>query len=150
MASLARLRLRGVLIAGCLVFGIASTFLANSFAKEGEEKTPATETKVSSTKTDLTKILAGDAPATLDELKELERVVTDVLPSLMKATIAVQVGASQGSGVIIDKEGHVLTAAHVVGEPGKDAIFIMPDGKRLKGKTLGQSRHRRGHDADHR
>jgi serine protease Do len=31
----------------------------------------------------------------------------------------------------------VLTAAHVSGEPGKDCTLILPDGKRVKGKTLG-------------
>jgi serine protease Do len=42
-----------------------------------------------------------------------------------------------GSGVIVSEDGLVLTAAHVSGDPGKDCILILPDGKRVKGKTLG-------------
>ena len=94
-------------------------------------------------KVNLAPLFAGEIPRSLDELRALEKAVTTVLPKLLSSTIAVQVGASQGSGVIIDKEGHVLTAAHVIGDAGRDAVFIMPDGKRLKGKTLGAN-----HDID--
>jgi serine protease Do len=94
-------------------------------------------------KINLAPLFAGEVPRSVEELRALEKAVTTVLPKLINSTIAVQVGASQGSGVIIDKEGHVLTAAHVIGDAGRDAIFIMPDGKRLKGKTLGAN-----HDID--
>lgn len=116
----------------------------NTQAQDKEQtKQPAPATEAPRVEIDLSKLFAGDAPRSITELKELEKAVTTLLPKLLSATIAVQVGASQGSGIIIDKEGHVLTAAHVVGEPGKDAFFILPDGKRLKGKTLGAN-----HDVD--
>jgi serine protease Do len=110
-------------------------------------KTSAAETKADekseAPKINLAPLFAGEVPRSLDELRALEKAVTTVLPKLLASTIAVQVGASQGSGVIINKEGYVLTAAHVIGDAGRDAIFIMPDGKRLKGKTLGAN-----HDID--
>ena len=55
----------------------------------------------------------------------------------MPATVSLRVGNSQGSGVIIDREGRILTAGHVSGEVGRDATIIFPDGRRLHGKTLG-------------
>jgi serine protease Do len=55
----------------------------------------------------------------------------------MKYTVGVQVGPAQGSGVIISKDGYVLTAAHVAGSPKRNVTFIMSDGRQLRGKTLG-------------
>lgn len=118
------------------------TSKANAADKTATEKTTA-EKPADAPKINLAPLFAGEVPKSLDELRALEKAVTTVLPKLLSSTIAVQVGASQGSGVIIDKEGHVLTAAHVIGDAGRDAIFIMPDGKRLKGKTLGAN-----HDID--
>ena len=47
------------------------------------------------------------------------------------------VGPAHGSGVIISEDGYVLTAAHVAGEPHRKAVFILPDGKRVKGESCG-------------
>ena len=57
----------------------------------------------------------------------------------MSATVAVQVGRANGSGVIIDDEGHVLTAAHVAGQPGRMAIIYLSDGREARGVTLGMN-----------
>ena len=59
--------------------------------------------------------------------------------AVSRAVVGVQIGGSTGSGVIIDDEGHVLTAGYVSGEPGRDCVLILSDGKRAKGKTLGQN-----------
>jgi serine protease Do len=87
--------------------------------------------------------LSAETPTSIEELKALEKVVRELLPKISAASIAVQVGEASGSGVIIDQAGHVLTAAHVVGEANRDALFVLPDGKVLKGKTLGAN-----HDLD--
>jgi serine protease Do len=42
--------------------------------------------------------------------------------------------------VIVSKDGYVLTAAHVTGFPGRRAIIVLPDGRRLRAKTLGMNR----------
>ena len=52
-------------------------------------------------------------------------------------------GRAAGSGVIVSPEGLVLTAAHVIGRPGRRAWVELPDGRRLRGHTLGAD-----HDAD--
>ena len=46
-----------------------------------------------------------------------------------------QMGGSSGSGVVVSKEGLVLTAGHVSGKPAGSEI-ILADGRELKGKAL--------------
>jgi serine protease Do len=71
-------------------------------------------------------------------MQERIRKLTD---KLTQCTVGVQVKQAQGSGVIVTKDGYVLTAAHVAQTPGLDVIFLMPDGKTtLKGRTLGLNR----------
>ncbi len=88
----------------------------------------------------LSKILMGGAPGNVSDLKAMQQRVQKLSEKLMLATVGVQVGQAQGSGVIVSKDGYVLTAAHVSGNPGRDVTFIMSDGKMLKGKTLGLNR----------
>ena len=76
-------------------------------------------------------------PASLDDLKTIERHVTGMLPRLSRATVAVQIGSASGSGVVISEDGLVLTAAHVCGETNRDVRFTFPDGSTARGKTLG-------------
>ncbi len=86
---------------------------------------------------DAATIFAGAAPATVAELKAMQTVMQKLSEKVLPATVGVRVGPAQGSGVIIDKAGHVLTAAHVVGAPGRDVTFILQDGRTVQGKTLG-------------
>ena len=89
---------------------------------------------------DLTAIFNGQAPQSIAELRAMEAHVQELSKSVIPATVGVRVGPAQGSGVVIDDEGHVLTAAHVCGAPDRDVVFLFPDGKRAKGKTLGVNR----------
>jgi len=104
---------RGLLLSAFLLAGRAT----------GEETAP------------LTKV-----PASIAEMKDFQKKVQEVTKKITPAVVGVQVGGASGSGVIINEEGIVLTAGHVSGKPDQDVILIMPDGKRLKGKTLGANR----------
>jgi len=88
----------------------------------------------------LPKAFGKNTPETIEDLKEIQTHVKGVVKRVTPAVVGLQIGMAQGSGVIIDKEGHVLTAGHVSGEPGRPATIILPDGRRLKGKTLGANR----------
>lgn len=76
-------------------------------------------------------------PETIDDLKAIEGHVRLLTKKVIPATVGIRIGASSGSGVIIDAEGHVLTAGHVSGKPNQDCQIILQDGRVLKGKTLG-------------
>jgi serine protease Do len=76
-------------------------------------------------------------PETLQDLQAIETHVKKLVEKLTPATVCVRIGSGQGSGVIIDREGHVLTAGHVSGKADQDVVIILHDGSRLKGKTLG-------------
>jgi serine protease Do len=39
--------------------------------------------------------------------------------------------------VIINRQGHILTAGHVSGKPGQEVTIILQDGRKVRGKTLG-------------
>ncbi len=76
-------------------------------------------------------------PASLDDLQKLETSTLALVPAYQKATVGIQVGGGQGSGVVVSPEGHVLTAAHVVGEVGARVTIIFPDGRRHRAVVSG-------------
>lgn len=78
------------------------------------------------------------SPDTVEELKALQTKVKTVVDKVTPATVGILIGAGAGSGVIVKDDGLVLTAAHVIGsEPGKSLVVVLPDGKIVKGKSLG-------------
>jgi serine protease Do len=77
-------------------------------------------------------------PENVEDLRALEKQVQAVIARVQPATVGVIIGAAQGSGVIV-KDGYVLTAGHVSGKPGRTAIIRLADGRKLKGKTLGNN-----------
>ena len=84
--------------------------------------------------------LEKEAPENLEDLRAIQRQVKAVLKKVVPCTVGLQVGGASGSGVIIDKEGHILTAGHVSSTPDRTVTIIMPDGKKLKGKSLGRNK----------
>lgn len=88
-----------------------------------------------------TKPAAADKPApeNLDDLKAIEQQVAKVVAKVQACTVGIRVGAAQGSGVIVSKDGYVLTAGHVSGKPGREVSIVFPDGKTVKAKTLGNN-----------
>jgi len=89
-------------------------------------------------------------PEDLFELQALQERVTQVVDKCTPCTVGILIGVAAGSGVIVDEDGLVLTAAHVLaGEPnpltgefppykvGQECRVVLADGKRVKAKTLG-------------
>lgn len=79
-------------------------------------------------------------PASVVELKAMQREVEALVAKVSPAVVAVEVGNGSGSAVIISPDGYVLTAGHVCGAANRDVVFTFPDGKTARGKTLGLSR----------
>jgi serine protease Do len=80
------------------------------------------------------------APENVEDLKAIQQQVKKVLEKVIPCTVGVRIGAAQGSGVIVSKDGYVLTAGHVSGTPGRDCTLVFQDGKTVKAKTLGANR----------
>jgi serine protease Do len=87
--------------------------------------------------------LAARSPEDVDDLRQIEKQLRRVVAQVAPATVSVEVGPAAGSGVIVSREGLVLTAAHVIGRPGREAMVELPDGRRLSAHTLGAD-----HEAD--
>src|SRR4051794_19597949 len=76
------------------------------------------------------------SPKTAADLRAIERQVEAVVKKVTPATVGLTIGPAQGSGVIVSKDGYVLTAAHVAREPGARVQVILSDGRRVRGKSL--------------
>jgi serine protease Do len=87
--------------------------------------------------------LAARAPTSTQDLRLIQDQLQRVLARVVPATTSVEVDRASGSGVIVNAEGLVLTAAHVIGRPGRRAWVELPDGRRFRARTLGAD-----HDAD--
>jgi serine protease Do len=87
---------------------------------------------------ELPKALSKPAPENVEDLRDIETHVQAVLKKVMPAVVGVRVGFGQGSGVIVNEDGTILTAGHVSGNPNQNAAVILPNGKSLKAKTLGR------------
>lgn len=79
------------------------------------------------------------APNSVADLKAIQTHVTRLVPPLSACTVNLKIGRAQGSGVIVSPQGHVLTAAHVSGQPGNDVTITTRDGKRFQGISLGRN-----------
>jgi serine protease Do len=88
----------------------------------------------------LAAIFAGDAPDGVDDLKAMQEHVKALTAKVLPSTVGVQIGQAWGSGVIVSKDGYVLTAAHVAGNANREAMFVLSDGRIVRGKTLGLNR----------
>ncbi len=130
---------RSRLLAGAL-FALGITLLwAGNDPSAGEPKKDESKANEPKANAPLPPVFNREQPESIEDLKAIEAHVEAILPKIVPAVVGVRLGPAQGSGVIIDKEGHVLTAGHVSGKPDSDAQIILPNGKVLKAKTLGRN-----------
>lgn len=82
---------------------------------------------------------------TIQQLKERQAKIQAVASKVMGSVVAIKSADTlkhpgSGSGVIVQKDGLILTAAHVTAATGEDLLIIFPDGRSVKGKALGANR----------
>jgi serine protease Do len=82
-------------------------------------------------------------PASVDDLRGMERHVETLVAKVSAAVVAVSLDGGAGSGVVVSSNGFVLCAAHVCGQPGRKVLFTFPNGRKALGITLGTN-----HDMD--
>jgi serine protease Do len=76
-------------------------------------------------------------PENIEDLKVIQEHVDKLVEKVMPAVVCVRIGATFGSGVVVTKDGYVLTAGHVSGKPDRDVKIYFHNGKSVEGKTLG-------------
>ena len=85
---------------------------------------------------DLEFTASGEIPS-IEELKAMQKHVKTLYKRLEPAVVNINNGRGQGTGVVVTKDGYILTAAHVIGQPNILATVTFPDGTRAKAQTLG-------------
>ncbi len=100
---------------------------------------PAVPKPTPARRIDLPAAFTKSVPVTLADLRSMQEQVEAVARRVSPAVVAVEVGSGSGSGVVISADGLVLTAGHVVGRPDRPVTFTFPNGKTVKGRTLGRN-----------
>lgn len=88
----------------------------------------------------LQRILKNELPRDAEDLRVMQKHIQGLAEKALEVTVAIAVGRTQGSGVIISADGYVLTAAHVAGRPNRRVAVIFPNGRVAQGYTLGAFR----------
>jgi S1-C subfamily serine protease len=63
--------------------------------------------------------------------------IAAVAKALLPSVVQIETGQGLGSGVIYDKNGYILTAAHVVEGAGDQVTVRLADGTKLTGRVVG-------------
>ena len=70
-------------------------------------------------------------------MQSLSDAISGLAERVSPSVVKVEMGRWAGSGVVWDKEGHVVTANHVVGRR-KSATVSLQDGRNLEAKIIGR------------
>jgi serine protease Do len=75
----------------------------------------------------------SNPPQGIADLKALETRIQQTVARVTPSVVSV----AGGSGVVITRDGYVLTVAHVAERAGRQVVVIFPDGRRARAVTLG-------------
>lgn len=78
-----------------------------------------------------------EVPENLDDFREIQKALKSNLERARAATVCLKLDSGSGSGVIVNEDGLVLTAAHVTAGVGKEMTVVMEDGTEYQGISLG-------------
>jgi serine protease Do len=107
-------------------------------APEEKNETPPPPPFSTEARSDITRLPPGPLmPKTAEDLRAIQARVEAVVRQSLPAVVGIQMSDGQGSGVIVSKDGYVLTAGHVSGKPGTPVTIILSNGTRVEGKSMG-------------
>ena len=131
------LPVRFAAIAGALWLALATSCLVAG----GADKSPlaAFPEPGTGTRAKLAAPFTKPVPASVADLRVMEREVKALVARVSPSVVAVEVGTGTGSAVIISADGLMLTAGHVSGKAGRDVRVRFPDGRTAKARTLGSN-----------
>jgi S1-C subfamily serine protease len=73
-------------------------------------------------------------------LQRLSGAIEDVARSTSESVVTVERDGRSGTGVVVDRDGHILTANHVVHRLDETEV-VTHDGKRLTAKVVGRNQY---------
>ena len=123
--------LTAAVLAGALVLGgaagVGGSAVFHAFSDDDAGTTSNSSSPFQATKT------------TVVEDGTVEKVAQSVLPSVVKVNVTSSSGAGSGSGIILSKDGKILTNNHVVAGAGDDGQITVSfnDGTTKKAKVIG-------------
>lgn len=81
------------------------------------------------------------AQGTLADAKKLQAKIRNTVKQVMPATVSITDGIGFGSGVVVTKDGFILTAGHVISTTpkGRKLTVFFPDGSQAKAESLGMN-----------
>jgi serine protease Do len=123
-----------VLFAGPLAFPVGAATNARSVAAIKDTAFP---TPPPAQRGRWPSVLTKPGPASVAELKAIERHVQTLIGRVAPSVVALEVSGGTGSGVVVSRDGLVLTAGHVSGRAGREVRFRFADGRTARGVTLG-------------
>lgn len=123
-----------------LMFSFMMITLLSSMTVSGQEGVAKAMPVGQSVDSALEPIFAGKTPTNVGQLESMQSHVKSLADTVLRTTVGIQVGAAQGSGVLISPDGYILTAAHVSGKPNRNARVILTDGTIVRARTLGLNR----------
>ena len=80
-----------------------------------------------------------NVPESKQDLLSIQAKLQTTLKKAKGAVVAIQSGGGSGSGVIVSKDGLVLTAGHISGRAGRNVKIVLPDGRSVDAVTMGGS-----------
>jgi serine protease Do len=122
------------------MFSFVMITLLLVMAVSGQESATKPKAVGLSVNSALKPIFAGKTPTSVGQLESMQSHVKSLTETVLRTTVGIQVGAAQGSGVLISSDGYILTAAHVSGKPNRSARVILTDGTVVGARTLGLNR----------
>jgi serine protease Do len=88
-------------------------------------------------RSELAAAFSKPVPTSVADLKAIEQHVKALVARISPTVVAVELGNGSGSGVVISADGLILTAGHVCGGSNRPVRVTFPDGKVVRGRTIG-------------